>query len=94
MNLRDLFNDRRWHVNDLSELEIDVRHRGVPGDRRTVQGYAIKRVAGNGLVVQDEPVTLAFGDEGEEVVDDGEIFLPYHRVLEVRSASGVLWTKP
>ncbi|MBA2320676.1 MAG: hypothetical protein H0V89_05910 [Deltaproteobacteria bacterium] len=93
MNLRDLFNDRRWHLDDLAELEIDVIHRGVPGDQRTVQGYAIKRVAPKGLVIQDDLATLSFGDDGEEVVGEGEVFLPFHRVLEVRARSGTLWTK-
>jgi uncharacterized protein (UPF0248 family) len=94
VNLRDLFNDRRWHVGDLRELEVDVLHRGAPGDRRTVQGYTIVRVAPNGLIVQDESPTLAFGDDGEEVVDDGEVFLPFHRVLAVRAPGGTLWSKP
>ena len=89
MDLRDLFNDRRWHHDDLQTLQIVVRHRGAPGDRRTVFGGEIVRIVPTGLVVTG---SFAFDEEGDEGED--EVFLPFHRVLEVRGPDGVLWTKP
>ena len=79
MDLRDLFNERRWKAGDLDRLEIDVRHRGAPDDRRTVFGGAIREIGPNGLTV-DDPLALE------------PVFLPFHRVLEVRGPEGVIWT--
>lgn len=90
MNLRDWFNERKWRDDDLVSLEIDVVHRGAPGDRRTVLGGWIRSVAPTGLVLAPEAGLVE--EEDEEAGED--VFLPYHRILEVRGPTGTVWTKP
>lgn len=83
MNLRDLFNDRKWHTNDLHQLVVVVRHRGAPGDERAVAGSDIVDVTGTGLLVAAD----ADADPPEPV------FLPYHRVLRINGPSGSVWIR-
>jgi uncharacterized protein (UPF0248 family) len=79
MNLRDLFNERKWHTGDLAVLTVVVRHRGAPGDERRLPGAQIVEIGSAGLVV----------DGGEE----GSVFLPWHRVLRVVAPEAVLWER-
>lgn len=90
MNLRDLFNERKWHQADLQALQIVARHRGAPNDERTISGFDVKRIAPGGLFLD---AAVGLGSEDEEDSDDGEVFLPFHRVLEVRGPNGVIWTR-
>jgi uncharacterized protein (UPF0248 family) len=80
VNLRDLFNDRKWHTGDLAELRITVRHRGAPRDERVVRGASILEVQPRGLLL-----------EASDLEED-DVFLPYHRVLRIEGPNGLLWT--
>ncbi len=87
--LRLFLNQRRWNQQDLDSLTIFVRHRGAPADEREVPGrqaipltYGISATADPGL-------------DTDEDCYDGEVFIPYHRILRVTNRAGeVLWTKP
>lgn len=89
MSIRDVLNSRRWHRQDLDELEIEIVHRGAPGDRRVLPGWAVTDIGGNG-------VTIDRFKAGDEVGDDADLesFIPYHRVVEIRRAGEILWSKP
>src|SRR5688500_2820295 len=88
MWVRELLNERKWGRGDLGSLEVVVRHRGSPGDVRVVFGGEIGEIRPGGLLVRADP----YLDEG--VADDGQVFLPWHRVLQVRGPEGVLWARP
>jgi uncharacterized protein (UPF0248 family) len=88
MNLRELFNDRKWHRGDLRELVVTVRHRGAPGDERTVLGGEITDIRPGGLVVA---VDVEVYEDGG--VEDGAVFIPWHRVLKVAAPEGILWER-
>lgn len=95
--LRELLNERRWHRGDLDTLEVVIRHRGAPRDERVVPGAAIADIGPRGLTVRhDVAVTLLLGGDPDEAPegDDGDVWIPYHRVLEVRAPAGTLWSKP
>lgn len=88
--LRDLLNERRWHAGDLDQLVLEVRHRGAPDDVRMVPGHAIREIGSSGLILDPPEVSL---DEEDEDDDEGELHLPWHRVLMVRHGSEVLWRR-
>lgn len=90
MWIRELINERKWRHGDLAALEIAVRHRGVPGDLRTISGAEVKEVGANGLFLSVDPEI--YGDD-EELLQDGSVFVPWHRVMRVTAASGVLWAR-
>lgn len=90
MWLRELFNQHKWHRQDLDQLEVRVRHRGAPGDARVVLGAEIREVRPGGLVVEADVQLYA---DDEAAVTDGTVFLPYHRVLRVAAPTGVLWER-
>ncbi len=88
MHLRELLNDRKWHAGDLRSLAVTVRHRGSPGDERVVLGHEIVDIGPNGLRCAVD--VEVYGVDG---VDDGTVFLPYHRILRVIGPEGVLWAR-
>ena len=89
MSIRDVLNARRWHQQDLDRLEVEIVHRGAPGDRRVVPGWAITDIGGNGFTID----RFKAGDPvGED--EDQDAFIPYHRVREIRCGEETLWTKP
>lgn len=90
MDLRELLNARRWRDGDLERVEIDVVHRGAPGDRRVVHGDAITDIGAEGVHVR--AVHSAWSSDEDQ--EEGEVFIPFHRMLAVRHPSGVLWEKP
>jgi uncharacterized protein (UPF0248 family) len=95
--LREIFNARKWHTGDLADVHVDIRHRGAPGDERTVYGADILEIRPGGLRVRVDPEV--YDPELYEVSDDdladGNAFIPYHRVLRVRARDGaVIWEKP
>ena len=86
MNLRDLFNERRWRSQDLERLVVVIRHRGAPEDERRIVGADILAVEGGGL-------TVVAVDASGAPVDDGRAFIPYHRVLRVYAPEGLLFAR-
>ena len=80
--LRDILNRTRWRDEGLHALQIDVLHRGAPGDRRVIAGSRVVAVRSGGI-------ELAAESEGADPV-----FVPYHRFLAIRGPEGEpLWTK-
>jgi len=69
---REAINKLRWSVG-LRGCTVLIRHRGGPGDVKVLRGEFIKEV-GRGYLV--------YVEEGAEV------FIPYHRVLEVKDSEG------
>ncbi|MCX8204387.1 MAG: RNA repair domain-containing protein [Candidatus Nezhaarchaeota archaeon] len=67
---RGAINKLKW-TRGLSKCVILVRHRGAPGDVRELKGEFVKEVGKDHLVYIEEGV---------------EVYIPYHRVLEVRDA--------
>lgn len=68
MNFRDFLNEQKWHHRSLDRVSISVIHRGTPDDRRRIPGDAIIEIGANGITLESR---------------DGEVFIPYHRFLEV-----------
>jgi uncharacterized protein (UPF0248 family) len=87
MDLRSLFNARKWHTGDLAVLSLVIRHRGAENDERRVSGAGILEINGAGLIIE------ARDAEGAPI-DDGRAFIPYHRLLRVVGPEGVLYEKP
>jgi RNA 3'-terminal phosphate cyclase (ATP) len=78
ITIRDLLNRARWRDRDLHALEISLRHRGAPDDRRVVSGARVVEVRAGGIELTPD------AGEGETQ------FIPYHRFLSIRGADGAL----
>lgn len=84
IGIREVLNGARWRDGTLHALEIEVVHRGAPGDRRVVSGARIALVRPGGVELVAEVADA----------DADTIFVPYHRFVAVRGAGGdVLWSK-
>lgn len=93
--LRELFNERKWSTGDLGALEVTIRHRGAPRDERLIPGHAIGAVSGNGFTVVEAGEWSFSADDGDApLTSEGEVFVPWHRVLRVVGPDGVLFRKP
>jgi len=84
--IREILNGLKWSGSSpggLESCEIEILHRGAPGDRRVIKGEDILDIAPRALIVRDEA-----SPEG-----GGEAVIPYHRVRAIRRGSEVLWKK-
>jgi len=78
--IREILNELKWSTErGLSDCEVVILHRGVPGDRKVISGACIKDVAPRALVCEDG---------GEETL------IPYHRVRLIRKGTKTVWAKP
>lgn len=89
MSIRDVLNSRRWHRHDLDQLELEIVHRGAPGDRRTLPGWTITDIGSTG-------VTIDRFKAGDPIDDDADphSFIPYHRIVSIRLGGETLWQRP
>jgi len=69
---REAINKLKWS-RGLRGCTILIRHRGAPGDVKALKGDFIKEVGRTFLTYVEEGV---------------EVYIPYHRVLEVVDAKG------
>jgi uncharacterized protein (UPF0248 family) len=69
--LRDVLNRIRWD-REKTELSYEVSyvHRGATGDKRSIPFSDIREIHSSWFTYTDS--------------DDGEVMIPFHRVLEVR----------
>lgn len=84
--IREILNGLKWSggsAGGIESCEIEILHRGAPGDRKVIKGEDILDIAPRALIVKD-----AASPEG-----GGEAVIPYHRVREIRRGSEVLWRK-
>jgi len=81
--LKNILNGLRWQSElNPSDYSITYRHRGAPGDVKTVRASDIKSLGKSYFTLQSA--------SGEE-----ETVIPFHRVLEVRRSTdgSILWVK-
>jgi uncharacterized protein (UPF0248 family) len=94
MELQSLLNERKWSQNDLDALTLAVRHRGAPEDMKQVGGDIIHNINNNGLVVYTGQSSWQLNREGMAMKVPRTVFIPWHRVLNVRDAAGELvWNR-
>jgi uncharacterized protein (UPF0248 family) len=79
MNPRDILNKLKWGgKGELGEARVTILHRGAPSDRRVIKGTDILEL-GRGFMRVVSP--------------EGEVEIPYHRVLEVEAGGRLLWRR-
>lgn len=79
MNPRDVLNKLKWGgVDELSGAKVTILHRGAPNDRRVINGTEILEL-GRGFMRVVSP--------------EGEVEIPYHRVLQIETGGRVVWKK-
>jgi len=79
MGAREELNKLRWHPRlDLRDARVTILHRGAPGDVRVIDGGDIREL-GRGFMRVISP--------------EGEVYIPYHRILRIEAGGGVLWEK-
>lgn len=64
----------------LHGAEVVIRHRGSPGDVKTIRGETIKEIKRGFFIHSSSP--------GEETV------IPLHRIQEVRNHGETIWKRP
>jgi hypothetical protein len=79
MNARQILSKLRWHPEfDLQKAKVTIVHRGAPGDARVIKGDDIKELG---------PAFMRV------VAPEGEVEIPYHRILRIEARRQVLWRK-
>ena len=70
--IRDELNRRKWQSRDLESVTLVVRHRGAPNDEVYISGFEIAEIRADGIVKSGS-------------AEEAGTFIPYHRVIELRS---------
>ena len=79
MGPRDVLNKLKWGGEDeLQGAKVTILHRGVPNDKRVIEGSDILEL-GRGFMRVASP--------------EGEVGIPYHRILRIEARGRVLWEK-
>ncbi len=67
----------KW-TDGLGDCEIIILHRGAPGNRKVISGKSITQVK----------KSYFYYREGKD-----EIFIPLHRILEIRKGGKIIWKR-
>ena len=79
MGAREELNRLKWHPEfSLREARVVILHRGVPGDVKTIEGGDILELGHSFMRVR---------------VAEGEVEIPYHRVLRIEAGKRILWQR-
>jgi hypothetical protein len=79
VTIRDILNREKWVSKaGLAGLEVEILHRGAPGDTKVIRGESVADVAPRAMLVRED---------GEDTV------IPYHRVRIIRRGDTVIWRK-
>ena len=79
MGPRDTLNRLRWHPEfKLRDAKVAIVHRGLPGNIRVIEGGDIKELG---------PAFMRV------VTPEGEVQIPYHRILRIEAQGRILWQK-
>jgi uncharacterized protein (UPF0248 family) len=79
MNPREVLNRLKWgDKNKLPSAKVTILHRGAPDDRRVIEGTGILEL-GRGFMRVLSP--------------EGEVEIPYHRVLQIEVDDRVVWRR-
>jgi len=79
MGPRDTLNRLKWHSEfNLGDAKVTILHRGLPGDIRVIEGGDIKELG---------PAFMRV------VTSEGEVQIPYHRILRIEAQGRTLWQK-
>lgn len=78
MGPREALNKLKWGGSDLQSVKVTILHRGAPSDKRVIEGREILEL-GKGFMSVVSP--------------EGEVEIPYHRILRIDSGGRVFWEK-
>ena len=79
MGPREELNKLKWGGGDgLRLAKVTILHRGAPGDKRVIGGEEILEL-GRGFIRVSSP--------------EGEVEIPYHRVLRIEVKGQVIWQR-
>lgn len=79
MGPREVLNRLKWGgTNRLQSANVIILHRGAPNDRRVIDGTEIIEL-GSGFM--------------RVVAPEGEVEIPYHRILQIEVGGRVIWKK-
>jgi uncharacterized protein (UPF0248 family) len=79
MGAREILNELKWHPKlSLREARVTIEHRGAPEGVRVIEGIDILEI-GRGFMRVQSP--------------EGEVQIPYHRVLRIEAGKKLLWKK-
>lgn len=74
-----MLNKLKWGGEDeLQSAKVTILHRGAPDDKRVIEGSDILEL-GRGFMHVVSP--------------EGEVEIPYHRILRIEARGRVLWEK-
>lgn len=74
-----MLNKLKWGGEDeLQSAKVTILHRGAPNDKRVIEGSDIIELERGFMHV---------------VSPEGEVEIPYHRILRIEARGRVLWEK-
>jgi uncharacterized protein (UPF0248 family) len=73
-----VLNRLKWGSKNLNKARVTILHRGAPNDRRLIAGEDILKL-GRGFMRVRSP--------------EGEVEIPYHRVLRIEVGGRTLWER-
>lgn len=77
MGPREILNELKWHPKlKLQDARITIAHRGAPNDKRVIQGGEVLELGRSFMRVASP---------------EGEVEIPYHRVLRIEAQGKMLW---
>ena len=72
-------NGLKWgRTNGLRDAKVTILHRGAPGDKYVVEGSKITKLDRGFMYL---------------VTPEGEVEIPYHRILKIEAFGRILWQK-
>ena len=78
MKPRDVLNRLKWYEKNLKRASVVILHRGAPGDRREIKGKDIENLGKGFMSVRSA---------------EGEVEIPYHRILKIEVDGKVVWER-
>jgi uncharacterized protein (UPF0248 family) len=78
MRPRDVLNRLKWASKDLESSKVTILHRGAPSDMRIIHGKDVLEL-GHGFMRVVSP--------------EGEVEIPYHRILLIEVGGRVEYRK-
>jgi uncharacterized protein (UPF0248 family) len=78
MKPRDILNRLKWGSRKLHRTRVTILHRGAPNDRRSIGGEEILKLGRSFMRVRSL---------------EGEVEIPYHRVLRIEVDGRTVWER-
>jgi len=78
MKPREVLNKLKWSEGNLHRAKIVILHRGGPNNEKVILGSDIVSIPRGRMIVRTE---------------EGELEIPYHRILRIELDGEIIWKR-